>query len=87
MELFTIIQSKVDKLAKEIYKTDSCPPEFIVSNYQVENNEGKIVDHKIMLTVRHNGISHSRVLFPKVRNNYGYDDIKEEMKWLYNSTM
>jgi len=88
MDIISILQKEVDNIAKEKYKNDSCKPTFIVSVYQKYNDiTGKINNHKILLTVVHNGISHSRVIFPVLSNNFGYESLEKEIEWLYNSTM
>jgi len=39
------------------------------------------------LTIKHSGQQRTRSLFPRLDYKYGYESLKDEMKWLYNSTM
>lgn len=87
MDLLNALQEKVDEIAKEQYKTDECPPVFIVSLIQRYGDNGKINQHEIGLTIQHMGQTYTRSLFPQVSQHYGYPDLKEEMKDLYNNTM
>jgi len=87
MDLLTALQENVDEMAKEEYKTDECPPVFIVSLIQRYGENGKINQHEIGLTIKHCGQTYTRTLFPQVNQHYGYPDLKEEMKDLYNNTM
>lgn len=80
------IQFAVNEICEKEYSKDSCPPSFIVSVYQGYTND-KITENKILLTIDHSGIKHSRQLFPKLECEYGYDSLNDEMRYLYNSTM
>lgn len=87
MDLLKGLQEKVNDIAKEQYKTDECPPVFIISLIQRYGDNGKINQHEIGLTIQHLGQVYTRTLFPQVNQQYGYPDLKEEMKDLYNNTM
>lgn len=81
MDIVNILQKEVDRLTKEEYGNDECPPEFIVSVMY----DGS--PHKILLTVRHLGQSFTDVLFPNEDYKYGYESLSKEMEYLYNRTM
>jgi len=82
------IQYAVDKICKQEYKNDTdSPPKFTVSVADRINKHGKIDQHEIVLTIEHNGIRKTRTIFPRLEYNYGYESLKDEMTWLYNSTM
>lgn len=88
MDIFQTIQKKVNKIAKETYKLDDDPPEFIVSLlYEKAENGAKDIDHKIVLTVKHCGFSFSKVIFPQTSQRYGYESLEDEMKYMYNKTI
>jgi len=87
MNIVDYIQEVVDRIVKEKYKDDTCMPQFIVSVLQEIDYSGKINNHKLLLTVIHNGISNTRVIFPILSYNYGYENLEKEIEWLYNSTM
>ncbi|MEK4427748.1 hypothetical protein MHB54_00660 [Paenibacillus sp. FSL M7-0802] len=92
MDVIDSIQKIVDEVCKNEYINDKCPPDFIISllyegtNVQ-ELDERTDKDHKIILTVRHLGSCFSKVIFPQVNRVFGYDSLKEEMKYMYNRTM
>ena len=82
------IQHAVDKICKQEYKHDTdSPPKFIVSQYDKANEKGEFIGHEIVLTIEHMGWKRTRTIFPKLEFKYGYEPLKDEMKWLYNSTM
>lgn len=87
MDLLYALQEKVDEIAKEQYGKDTCPPVFIVSLIQRYGDSSKINQHEIGLTIQHLGQTYTRTLFPQVNQHYGYPDLKEEMKDLFNNTM
>lgn len=88
INIIDAVQYAVNKVSKQLYKEDKdTPPRFIVSQYDVMDKEGKIIDHKILLTVEHMGWKRSRVLFPRLDHEYGYTSLKDEITYLYNSTM
>lgn len=81
LSIIDIFQRVVNKIAEQEYKDDECPPKFTVSLYEKEGT------HEIILTIEHLGEKKSRKLFPRPDCKYGYESIKDEMRWLYNSTM
>jgi hypothetical protein len=92
IDIIKCIQEQVDKIVKEKYKNDSCPPIFTVSvlykeddNLQTKVQRDK--DHKIILTIQHCGSAFSKVIFPQTYNVYGYEPLEEIMKHMYNRTM
>ncbi|MBE7896166.1 hypothetical protein [Paenibacillus polymyxa] len=90
MDIIDAIQRIVNEVVENEYRHDECPPEFIVSllyEKSVELDERSDKDHKIILTVRHLGSCFSKVIFPQVTQVFGYDSLKEEMKYMYNRTM
>ena len=87
IDIFDAIQFAVDKIKKQEYKNDPCPPKFIVSQLDKYDNKGEIIGHEIILTIKHNGQCRTKPLFPRLDYKYGYESLKDEMKWLYNSTM
>jgi len=87
MDIINSIQNIVDEIAKEEYKSDQCPPVFIVSLIQRNDNKGQISQHEIGLTIRHLSQTYTRTIFPLPHQHYGYPDLKDEMLWLYNNTM
>lgn len=87
MDIIECIQKRVNRILKDKYKSDDCPPVFTVSLIQRYNDEGKINQHEIGLTVQHLGQTYTRTIFPLVHSHYGYPDLEQEMEWLYNNTM
>lgn len=86
MSIIDVIQKIVSEIAKQEHKSDSCKPKFTVSLYEKDNG-GECIEHELILTIEHNGEKISRKLFPRLDYKYGYENIKDEMKWLYNTTM
>ena len=72
-----VVQKEVNKIAKRRWVEDSCPPDFMVSEYQSKG--------EILLTIDHGGFRHTTVLFPN--GDYGNMPIEYVMEQLYNSTM
>ena len=87
IDIFHALQYAVDKIAKARYSKDTCPPKFIISQYERKNLEDKVEAHEILLTVEHAGQKRSRAIFPRLHYSCGYESLADEMKWLYNSTM
>jgi len=88
VNVIDVIQHAVDKICKQEYKNDKdCPPRFIVSQYDKSNEKGEFIGHEIVLTIKHMNSKRTRTIFPKLEFKYGYEPLKDEMKWLYNSTM
>ncbi|WP_311078177.1 hypothetical protein [Paenibacillus polymyxa] len=89
MDIIDAIQRVVNEIVENEYRHDECPPDFIISLlYDVQELEERTdKDHRIILTVRHLGSCFSKVIFPQVTQAFGYDSLKEEMKYMYNRTM
>ena len=87
MDIFNILQDKIDEIVAKKYEHDNCPPEFIVSLIQRTNIEGKIDQHEIGLTCKHMDQAYTRTLFPQLDMKYGYTELESEIEWLYNCTM
>jgi len=90
LEFVTIIdciQFAVDKITNEVSIGDSHKPKFIVSLYEKCDSKGKIIEHEILLTIKHLNHTKSRTIFPRLDYDCGYETIKDEMIWLYNSTL
>ena len=81
-DIITILEEKVQSLAKEHWTTDKCPPEFWVTL----NNED-INNQKILITVSHFGYKFTEVLFPRTEAHWGYDSVLNQMIDMYNKTM
>lgn len=88
MDIIGVLQKEVNKIAKQKEYKENYNAKFKVSVLQEYSDEkGSNPSHKIILTVYRGGLSHSRVLFPKTFNTYGYDSLEDEMMYLFNSTM
>ena len=82
MDIVSLLDSYVQKIAKTRWGDDTtCPPLFIVSIMGYEEQQ------KIVLTINHLGVSYSKILFPQPDVQYAYETIEKEMEWLYNRTM
>ena len=82
LDIVDIIEEKVEELAKEHWKNDSCPPEFWVSlNNEDMNNQS------IMITINHLGSKFTERLFPRKDTQYGYESVLNQMVNMYNQTM
>ena len=82
MNIISLLDKHVQEVAKTKWADDTiCPPKFWISilGYQEEQ--------KIILTVNHNRLSFSKIIFPITDAYYDYDSIEQEMEWLYNRTM
>lgn len=82
IDIVSIIEEKVEELAKEHWKNDSCPPEFWVSL----NNED-MGNQSIMITINHLGSKFTERLFPRKDTQYGYESVLNQMVNMYNQTM
>lgn len=81
-DIIDTLQDKINTIANELYKNDNCKPKFYVSIiFEEEYNQ------KIILTIEHLGVKFSRVLFPVKENFYGYENLVDVVKSLYNQTM
>lgn len=82
IDIVSIIEEEVERLAKEHWKNDSCPPEFWVSlNNEDMNNQS------IMITINHLGSKFTERLFPRKDTQYGYESVLNQMVNMYNQTM
>ena len=79
LDIISIIDEKVQQLAKDYWNEDKCPPEFWVSL----NNE----DEAIMITINHLNRKFTERLFPRKNTEYGYDTVFNQMISMYNQTM
>ena len=67
LDITAVLEQYVDKLAKENWKNDECPPEFWISvNNEDMNNQS------IMITINHCGYKFTEKLFPRNNTMYGY---------------
>lgn len=80
--IINILDDYVNSYCCENYSEDSCPPKFIVSI----NNEN-MDDQKILLTIEHCGQVFTNTIFPRDDSFYGYDNVIDMMKDMYNQTM
>ena len=82
MDIISAIDEIVQALARINWHEDECPPEFLVSlNDEDEDNQS------IMITVNHLGYKFTEKLFPRKDMHYGYDSLMSQMINLYNKTM
>lgn len=82
LNVIRIIEEYVQKIAKDHWYNDECPPEFWVSL----NNED-MNDQSIMITINHLGLKFTEKLFPRKDTEYGYNSISDQMISMYNQTM
>ena len=82
LDIIRILEEHIQKLAKNHWNDDECPPEFWVSL----NNED-INNQSIMITVNHLGLKFTEKLFPRRDTEYGYGSILDQMISIYNQTM
>lgn len=82
MDIICILDIIVQKLTKENWTDDKCPPEFWVSlNNEDMNNQS------IMITINHMGYKFTEKLFPRKDTHFGYDSLLNQMRNMYNQTM
>lgn len=82
LNIVSILEEEVQKLAKEHWKNDDCPPEFWVSL----NNED-MDNQTILITINHLGSKFTDRLFPRRNTEYGYETVLNQMINMYNQTM
>jgi len=88
IDIIEAIQYSVNKIVKKKYAEDTdTPPIFTVSLLDRTNKDGDLITHEIALTVSHMGYIHTRVIFPQIKYEYGYEPLEREIEWIYNSTM
>lgn len=81
-----ILQDRVDKITTSYWKDDDCPPKFYIS-VLYDELKGRHSNQYLILNIEHQFSRFSRIVFPLEENIYGYDDLYEIMKELYNQTM
>ena len=82
-----LLQTQVEKLQKKRqFGINDMKAEFIVSVLIDTNSKERDGEHKILLSVIHNGYQYSRIIFPKY-NNFEYMSLESEMEYLYNATI
>lgn len=82
LDIVSIVEEKVQQLAKDYWNEDECPPEFWVSlNNENENNQS------IMISISHLGCKFTERLFPRKNTEYGYSSVVNQMISMYNRTM
>ena len=80
-DIIDVLEKYVQKLAKQHWQNDDCPPKFWVSlDNENMNNQS------IMITINH-GYKFTEKLFPRNNTQYGYDSILSQMISMYNRTM
>ena len=82
LNIVNILEEEVQKLVKEHWKNDDCPPEFWVSL----NNED-MDNQTILITINHLGSKFTERLFPRRNTEYGYETVLNQMINMYNQTM
>ena len=82
LNIVNILEEEVQKLVKEHWKNDDCPPEFWVSL----NNED-MDNQTILITINHLGNKFTERLFPRRNTEYGYESVLNQMIDMYNQTM
>lgn len=87
-DIVDAIQYMVQRLQNECFAEESEDGDlqFIVSCLYEEGKEGELSTNKIILTVKHDKWTNSRVLFPTT-GIYGFDRLEDIMRSMYNQTM
>ena len=87
-DIVDAIQYMVQRLQHECFAEESKDGDlqFIVSCLYEEDNNTKLSANKIILTIKHNKWTNSRVLFPG-GSMYGFDHLEDIMRSMYNQTM
>lgn len=81
-DIIDVLDDHVQKIVKERWKNDKCPPIFTLSlDNEKEDNQ------KILITIYHLGRRFTRTLFPRYNSYYGYDSIADFIETMYNQTM
>ena len=79
--IIDIVQDNIDKYIYKNFSRDECKPVYLIS---VCSTDG--VD-KMIVTITHLGQSFSEVLFPREDQHYGYENIYDMLRDMYNRTM
>ncbi len=82
LDIISILDEKVQKIARKEWEDDKCPPEFWVS---IDNED--MDNQSILISVRHLGLTFTEKLFPRKNTQWGYDSVLDQMISLYNRTM
>lgn len=82
LDIVSMLEKEVQKLAKEKWAKDNCSPEFFLS---LDNDD--MNNQKIIITINHMNRRFSETLFPRTDAQYGYDSVLSQMISLYNRTM
>lgn len=87
-DIVDAIQYMVQRLQNECFVEESKDGDlqFIVSCLYEEDKNTKLSTNKIILTIKHNKWTNSRVLFPG-GSMYGFDHLEDIMRSMYNQTM
>ena len=87
-DIVDAIQYMVQRLQHECFAEESKDGDlqFIVSCLYEEDKNTKLSANKIILTIKHNKWTNSRVLFPG-GSMYGFDHLEDIMRSMYNQTM
>lgn len=82
LDIINIINKEVQRLAKEEWDGDQCPPIFSVSLNNEDTDQQSII-----ITIEHLGSKFSWNLFPRSDAKWGYDSVLHLMVNMYNRTM
>ena len=82
IDIIDIIQDKVNTITSDEWKTDTCPPLFIVS---LSNED--MSNQMIMITIDHCGYKFTEKMFPRKDTEYGYESVLNQMINMYNQTL
>ena len=82
LDIVKILEDYVQTKAKEHWKGDSCPPEFWVTLDNEDMNK-----QKILITINHLNVKFTESLFPRMKTQWGYDSVLNQMVNMYNKTM
>lgn len=87
-DIVDTIQYMVQRLQNECFAKESevGDLQFIVSCLYEEGKDGEPSTNKIILTIKHDKWTNSRVLFPTT-GIYGFDRLEDIMRSMYNQTM
>lgn len=82
IDIIELMQIQIDKITAEEWKSDECPPKFVLSVMGYDE------EAKMALTIEHMGYRFTEVIFPckGIVYNNGFN-IYDEMRQLYNRTM
>ncbi|HDU1390349.1 TPA: hypothetical protein REV55_002189 [Staphylococcus pseudintermedius] len=82
-----LLQKQVNKMQeKRRFGVNDEKAKFIVSILINTISKDENEEHKILLSILHNGYQYSRIIFPKC-NNFDYIPLELEMEYLFNATV